>query len=59
MILLAVLVIALATVAPFLFRWRKRKMLERTGTPNLSLSHEVISDETSSGHDKAEQRKAA
>ena len=54
MILLAVLIIALATIAPFLFRWRKRKMLERTGTPNLSLTHEA-----SSGRDKLEPGKAA
>jgi hypothetical protein len=54
MILLAVLVIALATIAPFLFRWRKRKMLERTGSPNLSLTHEASSD-----RDKPEPRKVA
>jgi hypothetical protein len=59
MIPFVVLVIALATLAPFLFRWRKRKMLERTDAPNLSLTHEVISDEASSDHDKAEPRKAA
>jgi hypothetical protein len=50
-----VLVIALATLTPFFFRWRKRKMLERTDTPNLSFSNEVISDP-----DKPEEpRKAA
>jgi hypothetical protein len=59
MISLVVLVIALATLAPFLVRWRKRKMLERTGTPNLSLTHEVSSDEASSDHDKPEPRKVA
>jgi hypothetical protein len=31
-----VLVIVLGTLVPLLGRWRKRKMLERTGTPNLS-----------------------
>jgi hypothetical protein len=59
MISLVVLVIALATLAPFLVRWRKRKMLERTGTPNLSLTHEVSSDEASSDQDKPEPRKVA
>jgi len=59
MILLVVLVIALTTLAPFLVRWRKRKVLERTDAPNLSLTHEVTSDEVSSGHDKPEPRKAA
>jgi hypothetical protein len=59
MIPFVVLVIASATLAPFLFRWRKRKMLERTDAPNLSLTHEEISDEASSDHEKAEPRKAA
>ena len=59
MIPFVTLVIAVATLAPFLFRWRKRKMLERTDTPNLSLTHEVISDKVSSDLDKAEPRKAA
>jgi len=59
MILVVVLVIALTTLAPFLVRWRKRKMLERTDAPNLSLTHEVISHEVSSDHDKEESPKAA
>jgi hypothetical protein len=59
MILFVVLVIALTALAPFVVRWRKRKMLERTDAPNLSLTHEVISDEASSDHDKSEPRKAA
>jgi len=59
MILLVVLVIALTTLAPFLVRWRKRKMLERTDAPNLSLTHEVTSDETNPGQDKPEPRKVA
>jgi hypothetical protein len=59
MILLAVLVIALTALAPFLVRWRKRKMLERTEAPNLSLTHEVTSDEASSDHDKPKPQKAA
>jgi hypothetical protein len=59
MISLVVLVIALTTLAPFVIRWRKRKMLERTDAPNLSLTHEVSSDEVSSDHDEPEPRKAA
>jgi hypothetical protein len=38
-----VLVIVLGTLAPLLGRWRKRKMLERTGTPNLSFTKEASS----------------
>ena len=49
-----VLVIVLGTMAPLLGRWRKRKMLERTGTPNLSFTKEA-----SSGRDKPELRKVA
>lgn len=54
LILIGVLVIALGTLTPLLSRWRKRKMLERTGTPNLSLTKEVSSD-----RDKPAPRKAA
>jgi hypothetical protein len=50
----AVLVIVLATLAPFLGRWRKRKMLARYGTPNLSFTNDASSDQ-----DKPERRKAA
>jgi hypothetical protein len=49
-----VLVIVLGTLVPLLGRWRKRKMLERTGTPNLSFTKEASSDQ-----DKAEPRKVA
>ena len=49
-----VLVIVLGTLVPLLGRWRKRKMLERTGTPNLSFTKKASSDQ-----DKAEPRKAA
>jgi hypothetical protein len=59
MILLGVLVIALTALAPFLVRWRKRKMLKRTDAPNLSFTHEVTSDEAKSDHDKPEPRKVA
>jgi hypothetical protein len=48
------LVIVLGTLAPLLGRWRKRKILERTGTPNLSLTNEVSPEGA-----KQEPRKAA
>jgi hypothetical protein len=54
LILIAVLVVVLAALAPRLVRWRKRKVLERTGTPNLSFTNEVPSDQ-----DKPEARKVA
>lgn len=54
MIPFVVLIIASATLAPFLFRWRKRKILERTAAPNLSLTHEASPD-----RDKPELRKVA
>jgi hypothetical protein len=54
-----VLVIVLGTLAPLLLRWRKRKILERNGTPNLSLTNEVSTKEASSERDKPEPRKVA
>jgi hypothetical protein len=54
-----VLVIVLGTLAPLLLRWRKRKILERTGTPNLSFTNEVRTKEASSERDKPEPRKVA
>ena len=54
LILIAMLVVVLGTLAPLLGRWRKRKMLERTGTPNLSLTKEESSD-----RNKPAPRKAA
>jgi hypothetical protein len=55
LIAVAVLVIVIGTLVPFLSRWRKQKMLERTVTPNLSFNREASSDQ-----DKPEQpRKAA
>jgi hypothetical protein len=54
-----VLVIVLGTLAPLLLRWRKRKILERTGTPNLSFTNEVSTKEASSERDKPEPRKVA
>jgi len=49
-----VLVIVLGTLVPLLGRWRKRKILERTGTPNLSFINEASSD-----RDKPQPRKVA
>jgi hypothetical protein len=46
--------VVLATLVPLLGRWRKRKILERNGTPNLSLTNEASSD-----RDKPELRKVA
>jgi hypothetical protein len=64
-----VLVIVLGTTAPLIGRWRKRKMLERDGTPNLSFTNEVgvndvITNEAStnkanSGRDNRAPRKIA
>jgi hypothetical protein len=48
------LVIALGTLVPILSRWRKQKMLEQTGTENLSFTNE-----TSSDRDKAQPSKVA
>ncbi|MGZ4820435.1 MAG: hypothetical protein ACXVZM_02435 [Terriglobales bacterium] len=39
-----VLVIVLGTLVPFVSRWRKQKLLERTGAENLSFTQEVSSD---------------
>jgi hypothetical protein len=54
LVLVGVLVIGLAALAPRLFRWRKRKALEQTGTPNLSFTNEASSDQ-----EKTEPRKVA
>ena len=59
-----VLVIVLGTLTPLLGRWRKRKMLERTGSPNLSFTNEtstseVGAKEASSELDKPQPRKVA
>jgi hypothetical protein len=66
LILVGVLVIGLAALAPRLFRWRKRKALEQTGTPNLSFTKEAspdqdlsLTNEASSDQEKTEPRKAA
>lgn len=63
LIAFVVLVIVLGTTAPLIGRWRKRKMLERNGSPNLSFTNkasmnEVRSDEASD-QDKPEPRKVA
>jgi len=55
LILLTVLVIVTGTLVLFLGRWRKRRMLERTGAENLSFTREASPDQ-----DKPDQpRKAA
>jgi len=59
LIAFVVLVIVFGTLAPLLLRWRKRKMLERTGTPNLSFTHEASTHEASSDLDRPEPRKVA
>jgi len=53
----AVLVAGIGTMFPFLSRWRKAKMLERTGAPNLSLTRDAKSDQGKS--DPPVIRKAA
>jgi hypothetical protein len=57
LIALAVLVIVIGTLVPFISRWRKQKSLERTGAPNLSFTREASSDEVKS--DQPAPRKAA
>ena len=57
LIALAVLVIVIGTMVPFLSRWRKQKSLERAGAPNLSFTREASSDEGKS--DQPAPRKAA
>jgi hypothetical protein len=59
-----ILVILLGTTAPLISRWRKRKLLERTGAPNLSFTNDVSTnvvraDEASSDQKKVEPTKAA
>lgn len=59
MIAFVVLVVVLGTLVPLLGRWRKRKMLERTGSPNLSFTKEVATNEVISELEKPEPRKVA
>ena len=59
-----ILVVVLGTMAPLIGRWRKRKMLERTGSPNLSFTNdlnpnEVSANEANSDQGKPEPRKVA
>jgi hypothetical protein len=69
-----VLVVVLGTLAPLIGRWRKRKMLERNGSPNLSFTNdngtneiganeistnEAGNNETTSGLDKPKPRRVA
>jgi hypothetical protein len=58
------LVIVLGTMASLIGRWRKRKILERTGSPNLSFTNEVSTtevapSEASADQDEPEPRKVA
>ncbi len=64
LITFVVLVVVLGTTAPLIGRWRKRKALERDGSPNLSFTNdetanEVTTNEANSGRDKPEPRKVA
>jgi hypothetical protein len=64
LITFVVLVVVLGTTAPLIGRWRKRKALERDGSPNLSFTHdsnatEVTTNEADSSRDKAGPRKVA
>ncbi len=64
LITFVVLVIVLGTTAPLIGRWRKRKALERDGSPNLSFTNdetatEVTTNEAASSPDKAGTRKVA
>ena len=53
----AVVVVILATMVPVFGRWRKRKLLERTGAQNLSFNREESSAQGKS--DPKQPRKAA
>jgi len=57
LISVAVLVIIIGTLAPLLSRWRRRKLLERTGAQNLSFNHDASPDQDN--NDKPVVRKAA
>lgn len=59
LIAFVVLVVLLGTTAPLIGRWRKRKMLERNGSPNLSFTNKVSTNEVRSDQDKAAPRKVA
>ena len=51
-----VLVIVLGVTAPLIGRWRKRKSLERDGSPNLSFTNDLPRNEA--GTDEVTARKA-
>jgi len=57
LIAFAVLIIVIGTLTPLFSRWRKRKMLERTGAQNLSFDREASSEEGKS--DEPAEHKAA
>ena len=59
-----VLVIVLGTLVPVIARWRRRKMVERDGTPNLSFTNEVgmndvIADEASTNEANSDRDQQA
>jgi len=57
LIAFALLVVVLGTMVPVFSRWRKRKLLERTGAQNLSFTREASSDQDK--NEKPGPRKAA
>jgi len=52
-----VLVIVLGTTAPLIGRWRKRKILERDGAPNLSFTNDESTSEVEA--DEASRKEAS
>ena len=54
-----VVIIVLGTLAPLFGRWRKRKMLEKTGEPNLSFTKEASTNAVNSDQDTPESRRVA
>jgi hypothetical protein len=54
-----VVIIVLGTLAPLFGRWRKQKMLAKTGEPNLSFTKEASTNVVNSDQDEPESRKVA
>jgi hypothetical protein len=59
LIAFVVLVIVLGTTAPLIGRWRKRKILERNGSPNLSFTNEASPNEVRFDEARSDQDKPA
>jgi hypothetical protein len=57
LIAFGVLILVLGTMFPFFSRWRKRKSLERTDAPNLSLIGDASPDQSKSYSAKRDQDK--